>query len=270
MVDDPLIYDCHVVHTRTRPQRNQFGYRLHYISVPVNNPLNHCFDGSWRSGFMAFREEDHGRRDGSSLEDWVGDLLSPYIEKWETLNITLIAMPRVLGYVFNPISLWFCRNDAGDLLAVVCEVNNTFGETHSYLCLHDDGGVIHERDRLIAKKVFHVSPFYKREGHYEFSFEMTDIRFRATINYVGTDGKLDLHTSLKGEAIPFSPSAARSAFLSTPLVTAKAMVLIHWQALKLWWRRIVFIPKPPQHDIRHTRTIDRNRNDAVVIQQKER
>lgn len=244
-----------VAHCRLHPKKNAFRYGLYYLALP----LSAIEDGSIgtilalnRFALHSFYVRDHGYRDGRSLRQWVDDVFDVHHVP-HPYAVTLICMPRVLGYVFNPVSFWVCYTNAGDIYAVICEVNNTFGETHTYLCLHDDCRPIGSRDWLSAEKAFHVSPFLERKGGYRFCFGLTDNICDIAIDY--RDGDQDvLKTSLKGHFMPLTSEALRRAFVRYPLVTLKAIVLIHVQALKLFWKKIRYVSKPSQREERITRS----------------
>jgi len=151
--------------------------------------------------------------------------------------------------VFNPVSFWFCHRHDGALRAIVCEVNNTFGERHCYLL--DTGGVMQWGQSHTASKVFHVSPFCAVDGSYRFRFmrTMQNIkganieRIVARIDYDDAQGPL-LLTSISGTLQPLSTSSAGIAFLRHPLMTLGVIARIHWQALKLFIKRVPFFSKP--------------------------
>jgi DUF1365 family protein len=208
-----------------------------------------------RVAAIAFHERDHGPRDGSNLEAWARDILKTYCSAADG-DIMLVAMPRVMNYVFNPVSFWLCRDKNRQLRAVLCEVHNTFGQTHTYICAHEDQRVIQHTDILYAQKLFHVSPFLVREGYYKFRFHAQDDAFGVWIDYFTADDRLQLLTALTGHMHPLDAAHLRRAFWRYPLVTLKATFLIHWQALKLITRGIKYIPKPLQIKEKISRTHD--------------
>lgn len=122
-----------------------------------------------------------------NLNDWAYKILKS--ENIISVNgeIVLVTLPRVFGYVFNPVSFWFCLDEKQNLRAVICEVNNTFGETHTYICAHKDERPIAPEDILEGKKVFHVSPFMEREGHYRFRFYYNEDKMHTRIDYYDED-----------------------------------------------------------------------------------
>ena len=248
-----------VMHKRLFPRENSFTYGIYYLALrlkflkQLQIALN-CFS------YFSFYERDHGPCDGSSLDLWARSILSDYDLSDSVEDIELICMPRVLGYVFNPVSFWLCFDSEKNLRAVLCEVHNTFGERHTYVCAHKDHRVISNTDILKGEKVFHVSPFLKREGNYEFRFVYDAERFAAFIDYFDNTGKKQLITSLSGKFSELSKTNVLKAFFRYPLVTFKAVYLIHWQAMKLLLKKIRFISKPAQIDRHITPSNDLTKN----------
>jgi DUF1365 family protein len=159
-------------------------------------------------------------------------------------------MPRILGYVFNPVSFWFCHDQAGEVRAILCEVNNTFGERHIYLLAHDDQSPIQEHQTLRCRKIFHVSPFMATQGSYRCTFGWkTDLNF--CINHHATDDSLLLVTALSGKAKTYHSRALLLLFLRHFWLTAAVMLRIHIQAFLLWRKGLKFFskPTPPTQEI---------------------
>lgn len=248
----PLLSIGQVRHSRLRPASNAFSYGVFTLMLP----LRALGDGTLgsklcsRNGFnlLAFYDHDHG--DGHTpLLGWIDDLLRAEGISDADGEIWLKTFPRVLGYVFNPVSFYFCHRRDGTLRAVVCEVNNTFGERHCYLL--DSGGDMPWGRELSAKKIFHVSPFCAVEGSYLFRFMhatqqqegRTVERIVARIDYHDAQGPL-LLTSVSGTLQPLNDANAAKAFLSHPLMTLGVIFRIHWQALKLFIKRVPFFSKP--------------------------
>lgn len=239
-----------VMHKRLFPKINAFTYGIYYLSLPLRQ-LAGLNDG-WRfavnaPALMSFQAKDHaGRAEHADLQSWAEGALQQYGVDILDADIVLLAMPRILGYVFNPVSFWFCFDANKSLRAVICEVNNTFGETHSYICAHEDGRPIAATDWMTAKKIFHVSPFLVREGSYHFRFDIHGNKTGIWIDYYDAGGQKQLLTALTGTRLPLTRQSCRRAFWSYPLVTLRAIFLIHWQALKLVAKGIKYIPKPLQ------------------------
>jgi hypothetical protein len=240
-----------VMHKRLFPKINAFLYRIYYLDLDLDQ-LNEAPIAQDKFAAISFYNKDHGALDGSSLRAWADDILEQYEIKEANDSIRLICMPRILGYVFNPVSFWLCHDVDGELRAVIAEVNNTFGERHSYLCAHQDGRPIHKDDVIKAQKLFHVSPMMEREGHYEFRFVDALDKYGVWIDYYDGDGRKKLLTSLVGHYEPMNKRTLRKAFWHVPFVTFKTMFLIHWQALKILSKGIKYISKPKQLEPRLT------------------
>lgn len=236
----PQIYTAKVMHKRLFPKVNQFTYGVYYLALPLPAaPLP--------SRLLSFHAKDHGNRDSSDIEAWARNILADYGLNDLTQRIMLITMPRVLGYVFNPVSFFLCMDSEQKLRAVICEVHNTFGEQHSYLCARADHAPISADEYLGAEKLFHVSPFLPREGSYQFRFALNGNQLGIWIDYFDKVNNKQLLTSLVGKFSPLHAASLRYAFWAHPLVTLKAITLIHWQAIKLLSKGIRYISKPLQH-----------------------
>lgn len=249
MISDIGIINAKVMHHRLKPKVNKFLYSLYYLCLPLNI-LNDCkgglIFGCNRPSIFSFYAKDHGV-DGVNLRDWVAGLIdNANIKGADFESIQLITMPRILGYVFNPISFWIIPNDRGEILAVICEVNNTFGERHIYICAPDDGQTIKPSDVLEAKKIFHVSPFLHREGSYRFKFSYKDRFFAAFVDYIGDDNSPILLTSVTGKVKKATIGRLLSSFFAYPFMTLKVIFLIHWQAIIILLKGIKYVPKPQQ------------------------
>ena len=241
----PQILFGRVFHCRRRPVRHAFAYPVFFLRIPLS-AMASAGRGVFsvdRPNLLSLYARDHGPRDGSPLEPWVRARLAEAGIRGADGEILLQAFPRVLGFVFNPIAIYYCHDRAGALRAVLCEVSNTFGERHNYLLAHRDGRPIAPRDWLRAEKVFHVSPFCEVEGFYRFRFSGDDARQYAHIDYHDGEGKL-LVTAIDGEAEPIGARALARAVLGYPFLTLGVVARIHWQALKLWLKRVPFFSKP--------------------------
>ncbi len=244
----PELCEGWVVHRRLRPRAHAFTYRVFYLRLPLSRLSE--IPNRWlrRDGFnlLSFVTRDYGPRDGSDLGAWVHAILRraglPIIDG----EIILQTFPRVLGYVFNPISLWFVHDRAHALRAVICEVTNTFGERHNYLVAHPAARPIHAQDCLTAHKVLHVSPFCEVTGHYRFRFSETAGRWTTAIDYY--DGPQDddrlLLTSITGTPEGLTATSTWRVGLRYPLFTLSVIARIHWQALRLWLKRVPWFNKP--------------------------
>lgn len=243
-INMPQILFGRVMHARLLPKKNAFNYGIYYISIPLSQIQNAPISYN-KFGLLSFFDKDHGACDGSNLDAWARQILTDYNIQNVT-DITLMCIPRVMGYVFNPVSFWICRDKDKNIRAVICEVHNTFGERHTYLCAHPNHHPIKNQDVLKGEKLFHVSPFLEREGHYEFKFQITADDLKIDINFFNADGERQLLTYLKGDLETMTSLSLRKAFWKYPLVTFKAIILIHWQALKIIAKGIKYISKPDQ------------------------
>jgi len=239
------LYFGKVMHHRLRPAVHRFVYPVFFMRVPLSDPqsLGGPLFGVNRLKLFSFMFRDHGARDGSAPLEWIRALLKREGLAAADGEVWLQAFPRVLGYVFNPVSFWFCHDRAGALRAILCEVNNTFGETHHYLLAEPGGEPIPANAELAARKVFHVSPFFAIEGAYRFRFGDADGRVLARIDYRDAGGDL-LRTSVSGRGVPFGTAALLRAFFTYPWMTLGVVLRIHWQAARLWAKRVPFFSKP--------------------------
>lgn len=239
------------MHARLFPRKNAFKYGIYYVAIPLARLTELPLTGS---GFVSFAARDHGPCDGGDLLAWARDILVRFGLTAADGDIVLVCMPRVIGYVFNPVSFWLCYDRAGGLRAVLCEVHNTFGERHTYVCARDDRGVLTTDDVLWGEKVFHVSPFLQRTGEYSFRFEVNEERFAVSIDYYDADRQKQLVTALAGSVMPLTAARLRGLAWRYPLVTMQAVLLIHWQAFKLVAKGIKYVPRPLQKKEKVTST----------------
>lgn len=238
------LFTAQVFHKRFKPKVNEFKYGLYYLALPVNHlekchsiPIN-------RSGLISFWEKDHGSRAREPLQKWIYRQLKHIGLDTLVNEILLLAMPRVMGYGFNPVSFWLCFNKTHKLIAVVCEVNNTFGETHCYLCRNPNSEEMKPDHWFLAEKVFHVSPFLPREGQYRFKFQITAKKLSISIHHYDSENKKKLITSLYGTLTPLTRFSLFKTSCLFPFITIKTITLIHWQALKLLLKKCRFHKKP--------------------------
>ena len=239
-------------HGRRGGVENAFSYGIDYVLIdPTAPPPSHLrlFSRN-RANLMALHDCDHGGapHHGAGLA-WVQEVLAARgVDPGG--RILLLAQPRILGHVFNPVSFWLCHDPAGALCLVLAEVTNTFGDRHSYLCHHDDLRPIGPTDRVQAKKVFHVSPFQKIEGGYTFRFDIRAEKVGIWIDYAASDGQ-GLIATLTGARKPLKDRAILGAFLRRPFGARRVLGLIHWQALRLFFKGARFHsrPAPPVEDV---------------------
>jgi DUF1365 family protein len=243
----PAVVRGEIAHRRRRPATNAFTYPAFCLRLPLSQLAELSGRGIAhnRRGLLSFHDRDHGARDGGSLDAWMRALLARHGIAADG-EIVLHAFPRVLGYVFNPVSFWVCHDRRGSVRAVLCEVSNTFGEHHNYLLAHDDGRPLASGEALAARKVFHVSPFCELGGRYAFRFHFGPGRWLARIDYFDDDRAEEplLETWISGQVTPLEPASTRRLLLQYPLFTLGVVARIHWQALRLWTKRVPFFTKP--------------------------
>lgn len=230
-----------VFHRRLRPREHAFSYRSYFLMLPMRALRDAPCKALNRNarGWLSFHDADHGNG-GSDALAWLEDLLATEGVADAQGEIWLQTFPRVLGYAFKPVSFWFCERRDGSLAAIVAEVNNTFGERHCYLLHGPELGWGHEQQ---VAKTFHVSPFCSVQGRYRFRFMRTPDRMLSRVDLDDDEGAL-LQTSINGHLQDLTPKSARSAFFAMPALTLLIMARIHWQALRLVFKRVPFFGKP--------------------------
>jgi hypothetical protein len=238
------LYVGRVMHRRLKPFRHRLDYRVFYClldldrleALPRLMPHN-------RRGLLSFQDRDHGHRDGRPLRPWAEAQLAARGIDLGGGPIRLLCFPRVLGFTFNPLSIYFCHRPDGTLGAIIYEVKNTFGDQHCYVLPVDAsaGPVTHAQ-----AKEFHVSPFIGMEGTYRFRIRPPDGKLSVLIRQSDPEGEL-LVAALTGDRRDLDNGALASAFLTHPLMTLKVVGAIHWEALKLWLKGATFHrrPEPP-------------------------
>jgi DUF1365 family protein len=248
----PLIGLGRVWHRRLKPVEHAFDYASVFLLLPMRSLRERPSPVLRRNRFgaLSFHDRDHGDGRDDALA-WMDELLAREGIGDAQGEVWLHTFPRVLGYVFNPVSFWYAHRTDGSLAAVVVEVNNTFGQRHCYLLA---GPQVRWGATLEAHKVFHVSPFCAVEGRYRFRFLMdggSAAAPRHTVVRIDHDdgaGPL-LRTGVGGELLPLAPATVRRAFLHAPLHAVGVILRIHWQALRLAMKRVPFHrqPAPPDH-----------------------
>jgi DUF1365 family protein len=249
----PLLGTGTVRHARLRPVANAFAYPTYFLLLPMRSLGREAAPTLARNrrALISFHDADHGDGRADSLA-WLDATLAAEGIGDATGEVWLHCYPRVLGFAFKPVSFWYCHRDDGSLAAIVVEVNNTFGERHCYL-LHG-AGLAFGREIRVAK-AFHVSPFCHVAGDYRFRFLRTDVhpagpdgrikpaRTLARIDHHDDNGLL-LRTSVSGVLVPLSARHLAAVFFKMPWLSLTIVARIHWQALKLWGKRLPIVRKP--------------------------
>lgn len=237
-------------HGRKGTIANAFRYSVDYVLLDAEAQLEtpKLFARNGR-GVTGVLDRDHGGSPGQGRgAAWVRDVLKQHQIR-DVTQVEILAQPRVLGHVFNPVAFWLCRRADSMLVVVIAEVTNTYGDRHSYLCAHPDQRAIVATDKLKAKKILHVSPFQTVAGDYTFRFDVSDARIGIWIDYARTGG--GLIATLTGTRRPLTNRSILKAILRRPFGARRVLALIHWQALKLWIKGAVFRsrPTPPSEEV---------------------
>lgn len=245
------LYFGNVMHARLRPFRHRFAYGVFSMLVdlaalPALDRASRVF-GHNRARLFSFHDADHGARDGSPTLDWVRARLLEAGLARAGARVFALCFPRILGYVFNPLTVYFAYDEAGRLGAILYEVKNTFGDQHGYLIPVDPdraaGAPVIQR----AAKRFHVSPFIDMRAAYRFRVDEPEDRLALLIREDMPEGEL-LVASQTAKRVAWSDANLLRAFFRYPLLTAKIMGAIHWEALRLWVKGATYHPRPSPPD----------------------
>lgn len=237
-------------HGRLGDLKNAFKYKVGFVLLDLDeNARGPAFFSRTSGNFFGIIDSDYGGPPGAGRSSvWVREVLASYDLKGVE-KIFLLAQPRILGHVFNPVSFWLCYKNNNSLLAVISEVTNTFGDRHWYISYNNDHSEILPKDRLNAQKVFHVSPFQPIEGRYEFRFDIRQDKIGIWIDLNHRSG--GIKTNLIGTRRKLTNLGIIKSVIFRPLGSRRVLGLIHWQALKLWWKGAHYRtrPEPPKIDI---------------------
>ncbi len=240
-----------VSHTRLAPKRHALHYKIYYLCFPLSRlrDISSKLLSVDHFNLFSFFQKDYGFN-STHVEGWARTVLAQRGLDKADGDIVLLTLPRVLGYAFNPVSLWFCLDGAGALRTVIAEVNNTFGERHAYVCAHDDQRIIDKDDWLQTEKCFHVSPFLQVRGRYHFRFAYSEEKIGVWIDYYDGEEKM-LITSVVGKREILNDASLLRCFFRYPAITFKVTAMIHYHALKLVMKGIKYRtkPTPPTQDI---------------------
>ena len=239
-----------VTHARRGEIRHGFRYRVDYLLVAPEHAGEARLFGRNRFNLYALHDRDHGGRRGAGEgAAWAWRVFEDAgVQRRPDMVLALMTQPRFLGFWFNPVSFWMLLRGRA-LLAVIAEVNNTFGQRHCYLCHNPGFAPIGWQDRLDAAKVFHVSPFQDVAGHYEFRFRLTADTVAVYIRQA--DGLEGLVATLRAPVQPMTVPGLVGAALRRPGGALRVLGLIYWQALRLRLRGAAYrpVPAPPTEEI---------------------
>lgn len=244
------LYFGQVMHKRLRPFGHRFVYRIFQLcldldELPQLDRRLRLFSHN-RFNLFSFHNRDHGARDGSALRPWIEAQLAQAGIDLEGGPVRLLCFPRILGYVFNPLTLWFCHHRDGSLRAVLYEVRNTFGDKHGYLIPVANPPAPGEPLLQGCDKALHVSPFIPMQAHYRFRLTVPNDRLSLVIRESVSEGEL-LVAAQSARRAELTDARLLRAFFTHPLLTLKVIGAIHWQALRLWLKGASFHrrPQPP-------------------------
>jgi DUF1365 family protein len=240
------IYLGEVMHQRLRPVNHRFVYRVSawLIDLEELEALDRfkCLSID-RFNLFAFYQRDHGDGSSTPLRTQIKSLLKQHKIETGSGAVRLLCYPRLFGYVFNPLSVFYCYNESGDLSAILYEVSNTFGQRHSYLIPveADKAEVIRQQ----ADKAFYVSPFMPMQTAYQFRLQPPNGNLAVMIRQIDDQGPL-FDATFSGRRVEITQQSILKTFLRHPLMTLKVIGGIHWEALRLWRKGMKVQPRPIQ------------------------
>ena len=242
MIKNSYIYTGNVVHKRFKPKIHYFKYKVFSLLIDLSEikllDQNLKIFSYNKFNIICFFDKDHGDRDGTSLKKWAQKKLENIGINNKEIKIKLFCYPRILGYVFNPLSVFFIYDKFDKIISIFYEVKNTFGEQHTYIFKVEDNETL----RNSCQKKFHVSPFIEMECNYKFRVNKPADKISVIIDQSDKNGKL-LFASQDGTVKELSNKNLLISYVLHPLMTFKVIVAIHYEAFKLWLKGIRFIKK---------------------------
>ena len=237
------IYNGQVIHKRFKPKVHYFRYNVFSLLIDLSEleaiDKEISFFSLNKFNLISFFEKDHGERDGSSLINWVNKNLEKNNIPIQDIKIKILCYPRILGFVFNPLSVFYVYNLQNKLISILYEVKNTFGEQHTYIFkITKDENLVQNK---CAKK-FHVSPFIEMDCNYFFRLLKPGDKISVIIDQYDKEDKI-LFASQDGIRTDFNSKELIRSYLKHPLMTFKIIIAIHYEAFKLWIKGIKFIKK---------------------------
>ena len=243
MINNSCIYTGSVIHKRFKPKKHFFKYSVFSLFLDLDeiNELDQQipFFSYNKFNILSFFDKDHGYRDGSSIKNWLIHVLQKKNISTINIKIKILCYPRIFGYVFNPLSIFFIYDADSNPIAILYEVKNTFGEQHTYVFKID---IKNKQILNNCKKKFYVSPFMDLESKYFFKVLIPNERLSVIIDQRDKEGKL-LFASQDGERVKLSSKNLLKSYLKHPLMTLKIISAIHYEALKLWIKGIKLVKK---------------------------
>jgi len=237
------IYNGQVIHKRFKPKVHYFRYSVFSLLIDLSEletiDKKISFFSLNKFNLISFYEKDHGERDGSSLINWVNKNLEKNNIPTQDIKIKILCYPRILGFVFNPLSVFYVYNLQNKLISILYEVKNTFGEQHTYIFkITKDENLVQNK---CAKK-FHVSPFIEMDCNYFFRLLKPGDKISVIIDQYDKEDKI-LYASQDGFRVDLNSKELIKSYLKHPLMTFKIIIAIHYEAFKLWIKGIKFIKK---------------------------
>jgi len=237
------IYNGTVIHKRFRPKEHFFKYKVFSLLIDLSEleslDKKISFFSLNKFNLISFYEKDHGNRDGSSLIEWVKFNLNENKINSKNIKIKLLCYPRIFGYVFNPLSVFFIYNCDDQLISILYEVKNTFGEQHTYIFRVEEKNNLFQHN---CEKKFHVSPFIEMNCKYFFRILKPSEKISVIIDQYDQEDKI-LYASQDGKRTDFTSSQLIKSYIKHPLMTFKVILAIHFEAFKLWTKGIKFVKK---------------------------
>jgi hypothetical protein len=243
MIKNSFIYTGNVIHKRFKPKIHYFKYKVFSLLVDLSEL--ELLDKSLKIfsynkfNIVSFYDKDHGARDGSSIKMWVLNNLKKNNIDTNNIQIKLLCYPRIFGYVFNPLSVFYVYDNNSNLISILYEVKNTFGEQHTYIFKTD---INQNLIQHVCKKKFHVSPFIDMDCIYFFRLLKPGNKISVIIDQNDKEGKV-LYASQDGIRSEMTNANFIKSYLKHPLMTFKIIVAIHFEAFKLWTKGIKLIKK---------------------------
>ena len=236
------IYNGTVIHKRFKPKVHFFKYRVFSLLIDLSE-LNNLdktvkFFSYNKFNLVSFFDKDHGDRDGTSLTTWVKKYLKNNGVFLKDVKIKLLCYPRILGYVFNPLSIFYVYNNNDDLISILYEVKNTFGEQHTYVFKTKNNNLLKHN----CEKRLHVSPFIEMNCNYFFKILKPSEKISVIIDQFQFNEKI-LYASQDGDRTDFTSLELIKSYLKHPLMTFKIIGAIHFEAFKLWIKGIKLVKK---------------------------
>jgi DUF1365 family protein len=240
------LYVGEVMHARLKPMGHRFSYRVMSLLIDLDRlaaaDRQSALFGVNRAALYSFHEADHGERDGSPLRTYAQRCAAEQGIDLTGGRVLLLCYPRLLGYTFNPLSVYFCYHADGRLVLMIYEVRNTLGDIHAYVLpvkpdQRSEAGVRQQQEKLL-----YVSPFIEMAMRYHFRVSPPDQRVRLRILETDSDGPL-LAATFNGRRRVLNTRQLLRAFIAFPLVTLKIMAAIHWEALRLWLKGARLVPR---------------------------